>query len=85
MQDIEKNLKDSQESQALAPEMREAIQVLTVNKLLEPLVNDLNSNTEQMLSQESSPTSERSLDPLKQELVDQGLSPEDAEELLQIS
>ena len=65
--------------------MREAIQVLTVNKLLEPLVNDLNSNTEQMLSQESSPTSERSSDPLKQELVDQGLSPEDAEELLQIS
>ncbi|MBT4660637.1 MAG: hypothetical protein HOC18_01895 [Candidatus Marinimicrobia bacterium] len=78
-----RKFKDLVKSLGLTSKQEIAILELTEAGLLGPLLEDLKNSIETPQSQSSTETSEKVLDPITQDLVDQGLSPEEAEEFLQ--
>ena len=63
----------------------EAIKILMEEGLLEPLLVDLKNSLEAEETQNSTKPSGIKFDPLKEDLIRHGLSPEEAEEWLQMS
>jgi len=82
-QAMERKFKDLVKSLGLTSKQEIAILELTEAGFLAPLLEDLKNSIETPQSQSSTETSEKVLDPITQDLVDQGLSPEEAEEFLQ--
>ena len=62
-----------------------AIKILMEEGLLEPLLVDLKNSLEAEESQNSTKPSGIKFDPLKEDLIRRGFTPEEAEEWLQIS
>ena len=63
----------------------EAIKILMEEGLLEPLLVDLKNDLESEESQNSTKPSGIKFDPMKEDLIRRGFSPEEAEEWLQMS
>ena len=63
----------------------EAIKILMEEGLLEPLLVDLKNALEAEESQNSTKPSGIKFDPMKEDLIRRGFSPEEAEEWLQMS
>jgi len=63
----------------------EAIKILMEEGLLEPLLVDLKNALESEESQNSTKPSGIKFDPMKEDLIRRGFSPEEAEEWLQMS
>ena len=63
----------------------EAIKILMEEGLLEPLLVDLKNSLEAEESQNSTKPSGIKFDPGKEDLINRGFSPEEAEEWLQMS
>ena len=63
----------------------EAIKILMEEGLLEPLLVDLKNALEAEESQNSTKLSGIKFDPMKEDLIRRGFSPEEAEEWLQMS
>ena len=63
----------------------EAIKILMEEGLLEPLLVDLKNDLEAEESQNSTKPSGIKFDPMKEDLIRRGFSPEEAEEWLQMS
>ena len=63
----------------------EAIKILMEEGLLEPLLVDLKNSLESEESQNSTKPSGIKFDPFKEDLIRHGLSPEEAEEWMQMS
>ena len=63
----------------------EAIKILMEEGLLEPLLVDLKNALETEESQNSTKPSGIKFDPMKEDLIRRGFSPEEAEEWLQMS
>ena len=63
----------------------EAIKILMEEGLLEPLLVDLKNALETEESQNSTKPSGIKFDPFKEDLINRGFSPEEAEEWLQMS
>ena len=63
----------------------EAIKILMEEGLLEPLLVDLKNSLEAEESQNSTKPSGIKFDPHKEDLINRGFSPEEAEEWLQMS
>ena len=63
----------------------EAIKILMEEGLLEPLLVDLKNSLESEESQNSTKPSGIKFDPHKEDLINRGFSPEEAEEWLQMS
>ena len=63
----------------------EAIKILMEEGLLEPLLVDLKNSLEAEESQNSTKPSGIKFDPMKEDLIRRGFSPEEAEEWLQMS
>ena len=58
---------------------QQAVKVLTEEGLLEPLVSSLKNSTEAVQPQSTTQASEIKSDPMKEDLIRRGFSPEEAE------
>ena len=74
-----------QQQLGLDEKTSEAIKLLMDEGLLEPLLVDLRNALEAEESQNSTKPSEIKFDPFKEDLIRHGLSPEEAEEWMQMS
>ena len=74
-----------QQKLGLDEKTSEAVKLLLVEGLLEPLLIDLRNALEAEEFQNSTKPSGIKFDPLKEDLIKRGFSPEEAEEWLQIS
>ena len=62
---------------------QQAVKVLTEEELLEPLVMSLKNSTEAQQSPNTTQASEIKSDPMKEDLIRRGFSPEEAEAWMQ--
>ena len=62
---------------------QQAVKVLTEEGLLEPLVSSLKNSTEAVQPQSTTQASEIKSDPMKEDLIRRGFSPEEAEAWMQ--
>ena len=70
---------NSQQFPKLSRRDQQAVKVLTEAGLLEPLVMNLKNSTEAAQPQNSTQASEIKSDPMKEDLIRRGFSPEEAE------
>ena len=70
---------NSQQFPKLSSKDQQAVKVLTEAGLLEPLVMSLKSSTEAQQSPNTTQASEIKSDPMKEDLIRRGFSPEEAE------
>ena len=69
----------SQQFPKLSRRDQQAVKVLTEEGLLEPLVSSLKNSTEAVQPQSTTQASEIKSDPMKEDLIRRGFSPEEAE------
>ncbi len=69
----------------LSSRYQQAVKVLTEEGLLEPLVMSLKNSTEAVQPQSTTQASEIKSDPMKEDLIRRGFSPEEAEAWLQMN
>ena len=74
---------NSQQFPKLSRRDQQAVKVLTEEGLLEPLAMSLKNSTEAVQPQNSTQASEIKSDPMKEDLIRRGFSPEEAEDWLQ--
>ena len=74
---------NSQQFPKLSRRDQQAVKVLTEEGLLEPLVMSLKNSTEAVQPQSTTQASEIKSDPMKEDLIRRGFSPEEAEIWLQ--
>ena len=74
---------NSQQFPKLSSRDQQAVKVLTEEGLLEPLVMSLKNSTEAVQPQSTTQASEIKSDPMKEDLIRRGFSPEEAEIWLQ--
>jgi len=74
---------NSQQFPKLSSRDQQAVKVLTEEGLLEPLVMSLKNSTEAVQPQSTTQASEIKSDPMKEDLIRRGFSPEEAEAWLQ--
>ena len=74
---------NSQQFPKLSRRDQQAVKVLTEEGLLEPLAMSLKNSTEAVEPQSTTQTSEIKSDPMKEDLIRRGFSPEEAEAWLQ--
>ena len=74
---------NSQQFPKLSRKDQQAVKVLTEEGLLEPLVMSLKNSTEAAQPQSTTQASEIKSDPMKEDLIRRGFSPEEAEIWLQ--
>ena len=82
---MSKKYNNQRPSLNLDAKTRGAIKVLTESGFLEPLLVDLKNALEAEESQNSTKPSGIKFDPFKEDLINRGFSPEEAEEWLQMS
>ena len=70
---------NSQQFPKLSSRDQQAVKVLTEEGLLEPLVMSLKNSTEAVQPQSTTQASEIKSDPMKEDLIRRGFSPEEAE------
>ena len=70
---------NSQQFPKLSRRDQQAVKVLTEAGLLEPLVRSLKNSTEAAQPQSTTQASEIKSDPMKEDLIRRGFSPEEAE------
>ena len=70
---------NSQQFPKLSRRDQQAVKVLTEEGLLEPLVSSLKNSTEAVQPQSTTQASEIKSDPMKEDLIRRGFSPEEAE------
>jgi hypothetical protein len=85
MQDMVNKSTNSQQFPKLSSRDQQAVKVLTEEGLLEPLVRSLKNSTEAVQPQNSTQASEIKSDPMKEDLIRRGFSPEEAEAWLQMN
>ena len=83
MQDMANKSTNSQQFPKLSRRDQQAVKVLTEAGLLEPLVRSLKNSTEAAQPQSTTQASEIKSDPMKEDLIRRGFSPEEAEIWLQ--
>ena len=76
---------NSQQFPKLSSRDQQAVKVLTEEGLLEPLAMSLKNSTEAVQPQNSTQASEIKSDPMKEDLIRRGFSPEEAEAWLQMN
>ena len=76
---------NSQQFPKLSRKDQQAVKVLTEEGLLEPLVSSLKNSTEAVQPQSTTQASEIKSDPMKEDLIRRGFSPEEAEAWLQMN
>ena len=76
---------NSQQFPKLSRRDQQAVKVLTEEGLLEPLVRSLKNSTEAAQPQSTTQASEIKSDPMKEDLIRRGFSPEEAEAWLQMN
>ena len=76
---------NSQQFPKLEDRDQQAVKVLTEEGLLEPLVMSLKNSTEAQQSPNTIQASEIKSDPMKEDLIRRGFSPEEAEDWLQMN
>ncbi len=76
---------NSQQFPKLSSRDQQAVKVLTEEGLLEPLVMSLKNSTEAVQPQSTTQASEIKSDPMKEDLIRRGFSPEEAEDWLQMN
>ena len=76
---------NSQQFPKLSSRDQQAVKVLTEEGLLEPLVSSLKNSTEAVQPQSTTQASEIKSDPMKEDLIRRGFSPEEAEAWLQMN
>ena len=76
---------NSQQFPKLSRRDQQAVKVLTEEGLLEPLAMSLKNSTEAVEPQSTTQTSEIKSDPMKEDLIRRGFSPEEAEAWLQMN
>ncbi len=76
---------NSQQFPKLSRRNQQAVKVLTEEGLLEPLVMSLKNSTEAEQPQSTTQASEIKSDPMKEDLIRRGFSPEEAEAWLQMN
>jgi len=76
---------NSQQFPKLSRRDQQAVKVLTEEGLLEPLVMSLKNYTEAVQPQSTTQASEIKSDPMKEDLIRRGFSPEEAEAWLQMN
>ena len=76
---------NSQQFPKLSSRDQQAVKVLTEEELLEPLVMSLKNSTEAQQSPNTTQASEIKSDPMKEDLIRRGFSPEEAEAWLQMN
>ena len=76
---------NSQQFPKLSSRDQQAVKVLTEEGLLEPLVMSLKNSTEAAQPQSTTQASEIKSDPMKEDLIRRGFSPEEAEAWLQMN
>ena len=74
---------NSQQFPKLSRRDQQAVKVLTEEGLLEPLLMSLKNSTEAVQPQSTTQASEIKSDPMKEDLIRRGFSPEEAEIWLQ--
>ena len=74
---------NSQQFPKLSRRDQQAVKVLTEEGLLEPLAMSLKNSTEAVQPQSTTQASEIKSDPMKEDLIRRGFSPEEAEIWLQ--
>ena len=79
MQDMVNKSTNSQQFPKLSRKDQQAVKVLTEAGLLEPLVRSLKNSIEAVQPQNSTQASEIKSDPMKEDLIRRGFSPEEAE------
>ena len=79
MQDMVNKSTNSQQFPKLSRKDQQAVKVLTEEGLLEPLVRSLKNSIEAQQSQSTTQASEIKSDPMKEDLIRRGFSPEEAE------
>jgi hypothetical protein len=79
MQDMVNKSTNSQQFPKLSSRDQQAVKVLTEEGLLEPLVMSLKNSTEAVQPQSTTQASEIKSDPMKEDLIRRGFSPEEAE------
>ena len=79
MQDMVNKSTNSQQLPKLSRRDQQAVKVLTEEGLLEPLVMSLKNSTEAVQPQSTTQASEIKSDPMKEDLIRRGFSPEEAE------
>ena len=79
MQDMANKSTNSQQFPKLSRRDQQAVKVLTEEGLLEPLAMSLKNSTEAVQPQNSTQASEIKSDPMKEDLIRRGFSPEEAE------
>jgi hypothetical protein len=85
MQDMANKSTNSQQFPKLSSRDQQAVKVLTEEGLLEPLVSSLKNSTEAQQSPNTTQASEIKPDPMKEDLIRRGFSPEEAEDWLQMN
>ena len=83
MQDMANKSTNSQQFPKLSRRDQQAVKVLTEEGLLEPLLMSLKNSTEAVQPQSTTQASEIKSDPMKEDLIRRGFSPEEAEIWLQ--
>ena len=83
MQDMANKSTISQQFPKLSRRDQQAVKVLTEEGLLEPLVSSLKNSTEAVQPQSTTQASEIKSDPMKEDLIRRGFSPEEAEAWMQ--
>ena len=83
MQDMANKSTNSQQFPKLSRRDQQAVKVLTEEGLLEPLVMSLKNSTEAVQPQSTTQASEIKSDPMKEDLIRRGFSPDEAEIWLQ--
>ena len=76
---------NSQQFPKLSRRDQQAVKVLTEEGLLEPLLMSLKNYTEAVQPQSTTQASEIKSDPMKEDLIRRGFSPEEAEAWLQMN
>ena len=76
---------NSQQFPKLSSRDQQAVKVLTEEGLLEPLLMSLKNSTEAVQPQSTTQASEIKSDPMKEDLIRRGFSPEEAEAWLQMN
>ena len=79
MQDMANKSTNSQQFPKLSRRDQQAVKVLTEEGLLEPLVMSLKNSSEAVQPQRTTQASEIKSDPMKEDLIRRGFSPEEAE------
>ena len=79
MQDMTNKSTNSQQFPKLSRRDQQAVKVLTEAGLLEPLVRSLKNSTEAAQPQSTTQASEIKSNPMKEDLIRRGFSPEEAE------